>query len=82
MSLLERGDIEDALVFTRTKHRANRVAAYLVKHGIEAERIHGNRSQSARTAALSGFKSGTYPRAGGHRHRGARASTSRRSATW
>jgi ATP-dependent RNA helicase RhlE len=60
VALLERGDIQDALVFTRTKHRANRVAAFLVKHRIEAERIHGNRSQSARTSALAGFKGGKY----------------------
>jgi ATP-dependent RNA helicase RhlE len=60
VALLERGDIQDALVFTRTKHRANRVAAFLVRHHVEAERIHGNRSQSARTSALDGFKRGKY----------------------
>ncbi len=59
MALLERGDMKEALVFTRTKHRANRLAEQLVKRGINAERIHGNRSQSARTAALAGFKNGT-----------------------
>jgi len=59
-ALLERGEIKDALVFTRTKHRANRVAEYLVRHGIKAERIHGNRSQTQRTAALAGFKAGKY----------------------
>jgi ATP-dependent RNA helicase RhlE len=59
MSLLERGDMKEALVFTRTKHRANRLAEQLVKRGISAERIHGNRSQTARTAALAGFKNGT-----------------------
>jgi ATP-dependent RNA helicase RhlE len=48
----------DALVFTRTKHRANRLAEYLVRHKINADRIHGNRSQPQRTAALAGFKSG------------------------
>jgi ATP-dependent RNA helicase RhlE len=47
-------------VFTRTKHRANRLAEQLVKRGIKAERIHGNRSQSQRTAALAGFKNGQY----------------------
>ena len=40
--------------------------------GINAERIHGNRSQAQRTAALAGFKSGTHPRARRDRHRGAR----------
>ncbi|MFN8180064.1 MAG: DEAD/DEAH box helicase [bacterium] len=59
-ALLERGDLEEALVFTRTKHRANRLAEYLVRRGIEAERIHGNRSQPQRTAALAGFKSGKF----------------------
>ena len=57
--LLQRGEIKEALVFTRTKHRANRLAEYLVRHGIDAERIHGNRSQAQRTAALAAFKAGT-----------------------
>jgi ATP-dependent RNA helicase RhlE len=61
LSLLKRGDLKQALVFTRTKHRANRLAENLVKNGIEAERIHGNRSQVQRTAALAGFKSGRFP---------------------
>jgi len=60
LALLERGEMQEALVFTRTKHRANRLAEYLVKHGIAAERIHGNRSQAQRTAALAGFKSGQF----------------------
>jgi ATP-dependent RNA helicase RhlE len=59
-ALLERGEVHDALVFTRTKHRADRVAKHLAQHGIKAERIHGNRSQSQRTEALAGFKSGKY----------------------
>ena len=49
------------LIFTRTKHRANRLADALVRAGIRAERIHGNRSQSQRTAAMAGFKNGTFP---------------------
>ncbi|MHB1864073.1 MAG: DEAD/DEAH box helicase [Gemmatimonadaceae bacterium] len=60
LALLERGDMNEALVFTRTKHRANRLAEFLVKRGIKAERIHGNRSQAQRTAALEGFKRGTH----------------------
>jgi ATP-dependent RNA helicase RhlE len=60
LALLNRGEIEQALVFTRTKHRANRLAEYLVRHGVKADRIHGNRSQTQRTAALAGFKDGTY----------------------
>jgi ATP-dependent RNA helicase RhlE len=47
------------LVFTRTKHRANRLADFLGKNGVLCERIHGNRSQSQRTSALAGFKNGT-----------------------
>jgi ATP-dependent RNA helicase RhlE len=61
VDLLKRGDVKQALVFTRTKHRANRLADHLVKAGVRAERIHGNRSQSQRTAALEGFKNGTFP---------------------
>jgi ATP-dependent RNA helicase RhlE len=59
-ALLERGEMRDALVFTRTKHRADRLAKYLVRQGVNAERIHGNRSQPQRTEALAGFKSGKY----------------------
>jgi ATP-dependent RNA helicase RhlE len=59
LELLRRGEMEEALIFTRTKHRANRLSEYLAKHGIVAERIHGNRSQAQRTAALEGFKSGS-----------------------
>src|SRR6202023_1589298 len=58
--LLKRGEIRDALVFTRTKHRADRLARALAQYGIKVERIHGNRSQSQRTEALAGFKSGKY----------------------
>ena len=59
--LLKQKTMTQALIFTRTKHRANRLADYLVQAGIRAERIHGNRSQSQRTAALAGFKNGTFP---------------------
>ncbi len=57
---LLKGEIRDALVFTRTKHRADRLTRHLAAAGIEVERIHGNRSQAQRTAALAGFKSGTF----------------------
>jgi len=60
MELLKRGSMAQALVFTRTKHRANRLAEQLVQGGFSTERIHGNRSQSQRTQALAGFKSGRY----------------------
>jgi ATP-dependent RNA helicase RhlE len=59
-ALLERGEIDDALVFTRTKHRADRLAHWLSRQGIASERIHGNRSQNQRTQALEGFKRGKY----------------------
>jgi ATP-dependent RNA helicase RhlE len=58
--LLTGGAIKDALVFTRTKHRADRLARFLAQQDILVERIHGNRSQNQRTEALSGFKSGKY----------------------
>jgi ATP-dependent RNA helicase RhlE len=60
VELLSRGLVKDVLVFTRTKHRANRLADHLLKHGMNAARIHGNRSQAQRTEALAGFKSGKY----------------------
>jgi ATP-dependent RNA helicase RhlE len=59
-AMLEDGRLESVLVFTRTKHRANRLADALERRGIGAARIHGNRSQAQRTAALAGFRSGTY----------------------
>ena len=82
VELLTSATMHDALVFTRTKHRANRLAQHLdgARHQASSA-IHGNRSQAQRTEALAGFKSGqvsacssppTSPRA---------ASTSRRSAT-
>jgi ATP-dependent RNA helicase RhlE len=46
------------LVFTRTKHRANRLAEGLLRRGVKADRIHGNRSQAQRTQALAAFKTG------------------------
>ncbi len=60
LALLRRGDMKSALVFTRTKHRANRLADWLARQGVRAARIHGNRSQSQRTQALEGFKAGRY----------------------
>ncbi len=58
LELLRQNVIADVIVFTRTKHRADRLADYLERHKIAAARIHGNRSQSQRTAALAGFKAG------------------------
>jgi ATP-dependent RNA helicase RhlE len=54
--LLKQDDIANALVFTRTKHGADKVVKELVRSGISAEAIHGNKSQSARERALRGFK--------------------------
>ena len=81
VTLLRRGDITQALVFTRTKHRANRLADYLVREGMHADRIHGNRSQGQRTAALAAFKSGPRARCSWRRTSPRAASTSTRSAT-
>jgi ATP-dependent RNA helicase RhlE len=60
LELLHRQEIGNVIVFTRTKHRANKVAKYLMARGVNAERIHGDRSQNQRTEALEGFKSGKY----------------------
>ena len=54
--LITQGAWEQVLVFTRTKHGANRLAEYLEKHGLSAAAIHGNKSQNARTKALADFK--------------------------
>ena len=60
LELLRRDLIREALVFTRTKHRTDRLTAQLVNAGVNAARIHGNRSQAQRTQALDGFKRGAY----------------------
>ncbi|PYQ69789.1 MAG: RNA helicase [Acidobacteria bacterium] len=60
LALLHGGEIDDALVFTRTKHRADRLAKQLGRERVRVQRIHGNRSQAQRTEALAGFKSGKY----------------------
>jgi ATP-dependent RNA helicase RhlE len=56
LHLFREEGVAEALVFTRTKHGANRVARDLTKKGIEAEAIHGNKSQTARQKALKNFK--------------------------
>ena len=60
LELLKRNEVGSAIVFCRTKHRSNRLAEVLDRAGIPNARIHGNRSQSARTDALGGFKAGRY----------------------
>ena len=56
MDLLKDKNIKTALVFTRTKHGADKVVRILVKNNIKAEAIHGNKAQNARQRALSNFK--------------------------
>ena len=60
LELFKRNEIKDAIVFCRTKHRANRLSDYLTRHGMPNAKIHGNRSQGQRTDALAGFKAGKY----------------------
>lgn len=57
--LIKKENWKQVLVFTRTKHGANRLAEHLDKEGIRAAAIHGNKSQGARTKALADFKEGT-----------------------
>jgi ATP-dependent RNA helicase RhlE len=58
VQVLKDPSIKRALVFSRTKHGANRIAEHLHKANIRAEAIHGNKSQNARERALAGFKAG------------------------
>jgi ATP-dependent RNA helicase RhlE len=60
LQLLKRPEAGSVLAFTRTKHRANRLADFLAKNAVSCERIHGNRTQMQRSDALQGFKSGRY----------------------
>lgn len=59
--MLTEPDFVRTLVFTRTKHGADRVVKHLVKDGLQAAAIHGNKSQAQREKALAGFKAGTCP---------------------
>ena len=56
--IIQEHNWSQVLVFTRTKFGANNVAEFLIKNGINAMALHGNKSQAARTQALAGFKSG------------------------
>jgi ATP-dependent RNA helicase RhlE len=58
LELLRQKHLTCVLVFTRTKHRANKVAMFLSNNNVRADAIHGNKSQNARIQALSDFKSG------------------------
>ncbi len=59
-SILKQGNVETAIVFTRTKHKAKNLARQLSNNGIKATSLQGNLSQQQRHLALNGFKSGTY----------------------
>ena len=59
IKLITDGNWKQVLVFTRTKHGANKLVEKMIKAGIKAAAIHGNKSQGARTKALAGFKSGS-----------------------
>jgi len=58
LQILRQHEVGSVLAFTRTKHRANRLAKFLEQNGVAAERIHGNRSQAQREKALAAFKQG------------------------
>jgi len=59
IKLIKEGNWQQVLVFTRTKHGANRLVKKMISKGIQAAAIHGNKSQGARTKALAGFKDGS-----------------------
>lgn len=59
IKLISEGNWKQVLVFTRTKHGANKLCKNMISAGITAVAIHGNKSQGARTKALAGFKNGT-----------------------
>jgi ATP-dependent RNA helicase RhlE len=58
LHILDTENVTRALVFTRTKHNANKLEKFLMESGVEAAAIHGNKSQGARQRALEGFRSG------------------------
>lgn len=57
-TVLKSDDVKNALVFSQTKHGANKVVEFLKSHGIKVAAIHGNKSQGAREKALADFKTG------------------------
>ncbi|NLP09311.1 DEAD/DEAH box helicase [bacterium] len=60
LSLLQRTDAGSVLIFTRTRHRAQRLAQQIGRKGFKVTSLHSDRSQSQRQAALNGFKNGSY----------------------
>ena len=77
----ERGNMDRVLIFTRTKHGADRVVKLLAGNGIAANAIHGNKSQPQRERALAEFKGGRGPRSWSRPTSPRAASTSPASAT-
>jgi ATP-dependent RNA helicase RhlE len=61
VQLIKDEKVKRGIIFTRTKHGANRLVKQLDQSGINAQAIHGNKSQGARTKALAGFKNGSVP---------------------
>lgn len=59
LDMVKQKDVKSAVVFTKTKHRANKVATFLSQHHIKSAAIHGNKSQSARQKALAWLKDGS-----------------------
>ena len=76
--ILKQDDVNRALVFTRTKHGADKVVKGLARAGIAADAIHGNKSQNQRERVLAAFRTGEIRTSGGHRHRGPRHRRRRR----
>jgi ATP-dependent RNA helicase RhlE len=60
LALLEQTDVRSVLIFTRTRHRASRLATQLARAGYRTTSLHSDRSQNQRQAALDGFRSGNY----------------------
>jgi len=60
LEILKGPQAASVLVFTRTKHRANRLADFLLRRGVSSARIHGGRSQAQRTEAMEGFRKGRF----------------------
>lgn len=60
LEIVKRADLESAIVFTRTRSRAESLGRHLVRSGVKAVALHGDRSQSQRNAALAGFRNGDY----------------------
>ena len=60
IKLLKQTDTNSVLIFTRTKHRARRLAKQIAQSGYRVTSLHGDRTQGQRTSALKGFKKGTY----------------------